>query len=151
MTPLQTELTTDPLGLGYAPLIASGNDGAIAAILNDKSRGYTMIRPRLVSARAVLAEYAEGPMAAANVLDKLEQAAAANNAVKWAFFFLKADGLDVGAQATQAMLDQLAVGGVLTVAESVNLKSLALVPASRAEVLGLGEITTQMVAEARTA
>ena len=34
---LVTELQTDPLTLGYASLLAAGNDAAVYALLNDKS------------------------------------------------------------------------------------------------------------------
>lgn len=43
---LKSELVNDPAALGYAPHIASGNDGALAAILNDlalgTSKGYKL-------------------------------------------------------------------------------------------------------------
>lgn len=38
MSALLTELQTDPMALGYAALITAGNDGAIYALINDKSR-----------------------------------------------------------------------------------------------------------------
>ena len=37
MSALYTEITTDPLNLGYAPLIAVRNDAAVASILQSKN------------------------------------------------------------------------------------------------------------------
>lgn len=131
---LKTEIQSGPLAAELAPYIASGNDTAIADALNDR-RGETMLRERLISARGVLAQYPDGPAAGAAVLDKLEAAAAGVPAVKWVMSFLKADGIDIGSPATQGMLDQLAVGGLITAAEAGKLKSLGMVPASRAEIV----------------
>lgn len=138
MTPaeLKTEITTGPLAAELAPFVAAGNDGQVAAILNDTTRGATMLKLTMISARGVLSGYAGGPVAAAAVLDKLESAAATVPAIKWVMTFLKSDGIDIGHPATQGMLDQLATGGVLTATEAAHLKALGVFPASRAEVLG---------------
>lgn len=136
MTPaeLKTEIETGPLAAELAPFIAAGNDGAIAGVLNEH-RGSTKLLSRLVSARAVLGEYPGGPMAGAAVLDKLEAASGTISAVKWVMSYLKSDGIDIGSPATQGMLDQLAASGVITSDEATKLKSLGLVPASRADIL----------------
>ena len=60
-TALTTEIQTGPLAAELAPFVASGNDAAIADILNDKTRGETMLSARLISARGVLADYPDGP------------------------------------------------------------------------------------------
>jgi hypothetical protein len=132
----KTEIETGPLAAELAPFVAAGNDGQVAAILNDKTRGGTRLQYRLLSARGILADYADGPMAAAAMLDKLEAASVSVSAIKWVMTFLKSDGIDIGHPATQGMIDQLAAGGVLTTTEATNLKALGIVPASRAEVLG---------------
>lgn len=131
---LKAEIETGPLAAELAPFVASGNDIAVAAVLNSR-RGENMLRSRLVSARAVLGEYPDGPAAAATVLDKLEAASATVPAVKWVMSFLRADGIDIGSPATQGMLDQLAASGAITTGEATKLKSLGIVPASRAEVV----------------
>ena len=137
MTPaeLKAEIETGPLAAELAPFVTSGNDAAIANTLNEP-RGSVMLRERLVSARGVLADYPGGAAAGAAVLDKLEAAAASVPAVKWVMSFLRSDGIDIGSPATQAMLDQLAQGGLITQDEANNLKSLGFGPASRAMTLG---------------
>ena len=41
---LKTELQTDPQTLGYAALVAANNDVALAALLNDKTKGGSIPR-----------------------------------------------------------------------------------------------------------
>jgi hypothetical protein len=127
---LQQELTTDPLGRGYQQYLADC-PGTLAEMLN--APVYTMPKARFVNARGVLAQHGA---AGAEILDKLEMAAASNSAVKWAMRFMAADGIDVGHPTTRTLLDGL-VGTVLTQAECDLLKDMAVQPASRAEVLGL--------------
>ena len=138
MTPaeLKVEIETGPLASELAPFIASGNDIAIANILNEH-RGDRMLHSRVISARGVLSDYPGGPAAGAAVLDKLEAASATVSAVKWVMSFLKSDGIDIGNVATQGMLDQLAAGGLITVTEAGELKSMGYAPASRAMILGV--------------
>ena len=144
----KTEIETGPMAAELAPFVTAGNDGQVAAILNDKTRGSTKLQHRLLSARGVLADYAGGPTAAAAVLDKLESAATTVPAIKWVMTFLRADGIDIGHPATQGMLDQLAAGGVLTAAEAANLKALGIVPASRAEQVSGRDVTIYEIAQA---
>ena len=132
---LHTELTTDPLALGYAKFLP-GDPVHAAALLNDPR--FTKIKTRFVTARTVLAEVAGG----AALLDKLQSIGATQSAVKYAMTFLNQEGgIDIGNAATQGMVDQLVAGAALTAAEGTALKNLALQPASRAEVLGLGTVT----------
>lgn len=144
---LKTEIQSGPLAAELAPHIASGNDTAIADALNSH-RGETMLRERLISARGVLADYPDGPAAAAAVLDKLEAAAAHVPAVRWVMSFLKSDGIDIGSPATQGMIDQLVAAGVLTTDEGDKLKALGSVPASRAEIVFGRTVTANDVAHA---
>lgn len=132
---LKTEITTDPMGLGYAPLVSAGDDAGVAALLNDRTRGFTrVVSPTMVNARGLLARL--GASVGASVLDKLDAAKASSPAIRWAFaFIVSAEGIDVGHAETRAMLDQLASAGVLTAAEADAIKTLAVVQASRAEVL----------------
>ena len=95
-----------------------------------------MVKERFVTARAVLAAHGA---AGAAVLDKLEAASGGNAAVKWAMRFVTADGIDVGHANTRGLLDAM-VPAVLTQAEADMLKDMAIQPASRAEVLGLGYV-----------
>lgn len=86
---------------------------------------------RFISERGILESYPEGPIAADAVLSKLEAFASVghplSSIVKRATKFLgQAEGLDIGSAATQSMLDQLGLGGVITVDEAAKLKSLAV-------------------------
>jgi hypothetical protein len=42
---LAAEIRTDPAGLGYAPLVDDLNDGGIADLLNDPTRGGVLVGP----------------------------------------------------------------------------------------------------------
>lgn len=133
---LRSEIITDPAVVGYAPYLPAAT-GMVAQLLND--RRYSMIKSRFVTARTVLAEC--GPTAGSAILDKLDAAKASSSALKWAMGFLSQDsGLDIGHPTSQAMVDQLVTAGVLTASEGSAVKNLALQPASRAEVLGLGHV-----------
>lgn len=147
---LKAEIETGPLAAELAPFVASGNDATVADVLNAR-RGATMLRSRLISARAVLGEYPDGPAVAATVLDKLEAAAPSIPAVKWVMSFMKADGIDIGSPATQGMLDQLAASGVITPDEAKKLKSMGIAPASRAEVVFGQMVSPTDVSESRRA
>ncbi|HEV2612534.1 MAG TPA: hypothetical protein VGU61_19890 [Noviherbaspirillum sp.] len=140
---LKAEVQADPTGKGYAAYLPA-SPGRVVELLNaDTESG---VKSRMVTARAILAECGPG---ASVILDKLEAAAANLSAVKWAVRFLSQDaGIDVGNPATQAMINQLVAGNVLTAAEGKALKDMALQPASRAAVLGFGVVTE---ADLRTA
>lgn len=95
---------------------------------------------RMVNARTVLAELPGGPMAAAAVLDKLEDAAQAVSAVKWVLSFLKADGgIDIADGATRAAIDALVAGAMLTADEGSALKTLGEVTRTRWQSVGGSE------------
>ena len=150
MTILADELANDPLGVGYAQWLPHA-PGMVVQLLNAPS--YTMIKPLMMSERGVLAQYPDGPVAADAVLTKLDTFAQTQHAlasvVRRALRFLGTDGgIDMGSPATQSMLDAVQQAGVLTASETQKLKALALQPASRAEVLGLGVVTEAQVVEA---
>lgn len=141
-TALKTEIETGPL----ATECAGQSDDAVAAILNDQR--YMATKERYVTARTVLAEL--GATAGAAILDKLEAASAQSSPVKWMLRFLTQDsGLDVGQTETQGCIDALAIAGVLTADEATALKSMALMPTSRAEILGFGPVSYNDVNKAR--
>lgn len=134
---LAAEVNTDPELKGYASFLPHG-PGHVVRLLNEYTE--MAIKPRRITARAILAECPAG----GTILDKLEAASASSSSVKWAVKFLGQEaGVDVGMSATQTMIDQLVVGGVLTTAEGDQLKNLAKQKASRAEVLGFGYVTEQ--------
>src|SRR6185312_5413261 len=139
---LFAELQNDPAGLGYTALISAKDDEGVADLLN--ARTFSVPTARMITARGILSYYPGGPSAAAVVLDKLDAASASIPALKWAWKFISAEGLDIGHAATQGMLDFLATasgGNVLTAQEAENLKSLALAKKSRSEIL-FGKQTT---------
>ncbi len=142
MSVLSDEITNDPAGKGYAAFLPD-QPGRVVDLLNALTE--TKHKARMITARGILSDYPGGPVAAALVLDKLEAAAPSVPALKWAFGFLKTEGLDIGHPATQGMIDQLATASVITADEAANLKALSLQPASRAEVLGLPVITEQIL------
>jgi hypothetical protein len=132
---LAAELTTDPLSRGYAQFIPD-SPGILADMMN--AQIYSMPKERFVTARGVLAAHGA---AGATILDKLESAASSVSMIKWALSFLKTDGgIDVGHANTRALIDQLAAGGVLTSTEAGLIKDMAIQPASRADILGLGYV-----------
>lgn len=139
---LKTELQADPAGLGYAAHVPHA-PGALADMLNAQSA--TMAKPRMITARGIMASYGLGPSAGGAFLDKLEVLSAGVPAIKWAMKFLQAEsGIDVGEPATQAMLTSLIGVGGITQAEVDGVKAMALQPASRAEVLfGAGSQITE--------
>lgn len=150
MTILADELANDPMGLGYAQWLPA-SPGMVVQLINAPS--YTMIKPQMMSERNILAQYFDGPVAADAVLTKLDTFAQTQHAlagvVKRALRFLgTAEGIDLGSPATQSMLTALQQADVLTVTEVEKLKALAMQPASRAEVLGLGVVTEAQVVEA---
>lgn len=135
---LQQELTTDPLNLGYQQYLPHA-PGTVADIIN--AQNYSMPKTKFVNARGILAQFG---VQGAEILDKLETAAASNSAVKWAMRFITTDGIDVGHPTCRSLLDQL-VGTVLTQQESDMLKNMAIQPASRADVLELPYVSEKDV------
>lgn len=139
---LRTEIDTGPL----ATECAGQSDDDVAAILNDKR--FMATGERYVTTRTVLAEL--GATAGAAILDKLEAAATQSSPVKWMLKFLTQDsGLDVGQTETQGCIDAMALDGVLTADEAMALKNMALLPTSRAEIIGFGSVSYNDVNKAR--
>lgn len=144
MSILSDEIDNDPTGKGYAAFLPD-QPGHVVELLNAQTE--TMVKTRMITARGILSDYPGGPTAAATVLDKLDTAAPNIPALKWAWTFIKGEGLDIGHSATQGMLDSLATASVITTTEADNLKSLAVQTASRAEVLDLPFITERILRE----
>jgi len=100
---------------------------------------------RLVNFRAILAEVIDGGI----VLDAIESAAAASPDIKWALYGIKSDGIDIGHPKTQAQVDALVAGNVLTSAQGNALKAMAP-KQSRAQQLGVPVVSISHVQHART-
>lgn len=142
---LRHEIYNGPLAADLAGMAASNDDNGIAAVLNDETRG-TLIKERLCTAGTILSKL--GPDIGANVLDKLDGAAISNSAIKWAMRLIMTTGIDVGDPATRSQLDTLAQAGVLTESETESIKAIAVFPASRGEIIGLGQISWADVSHA---
>jgi hypothetical protein len=142
-TTLNNEIANDPKSKGYADMLANGRVGHIVESLNALTE--TKYKGRMITARGILSGYAEGPEAAALVLNKLKAAAPSIPALDWVVVFLQQEGgLDIGEPATHLMLDKLVLGSIITSEEASNLKALSLLPASRAEVLDLPQMTVEL-------
>jgi len=74
-----------------------------------------------------------GAVTGAAILEKLDQAKAGIPALKWAMLAMDdPQGINLGDPETQAMLDDLATGGVITQLEADAVKALAIQPSSLA-------------------
>ncbi len=105
-------------------LLASRDYTAIAAAVN---AGRTKIVPRLIGFGRVLDTL--GDDAGAAVLDAIESLRSSVPKLKYVWILLEKGELDVGMESVRTGLDQLAAGGVMSIAQVALLKSLAEVPA----------------------
>lgn len=102
--------------------VAARNIDAIAAAM---SVGRKSVQPRMVTARAIIAECPNG----AAILDALEEAALTDTNVKWAMKFLALEaGIDIGNEATRGLIDYIAFTGKITQEQCTALKNLGLQP-----------------------
>ena len=104
-------------------LLASRDSDAIAALV---SVGRTSIVPRLGGIGAVMETLGavDGPV----VLDALDSLKATLPAVKWGWVLLERGELDFGSVVTRQLIDGLVMGGVMTDAQGLAIKSLAEQP-----------------------
>lgn len=133
---LKQEIVEDPLEIGYKEHLLT-SPGLLVSLLNNQN--YTMVKSRMLTARAMLAELEDG----GTLLDNLEQLALSIPDVKWAMKFITADGIDIGHTKTRYLLDTLVQNKLLGKEAVEQLKALAIQPASRGEVLGLFPITEE--------
>ena len=104
-------------------------DSSIAAVFNASSG--TRLVERYENAIGIMS--ALGAVTGAAILEKLDQAKAGIPALKWAMMAMDdPQGINLGDSETQAMLDDLAIGGVITQAEADAVKALAIQPSSLA-------------------
>lgn len=139
---LAAEINNDPAGIGYADYVTE-SPGRIADMMN--ARTQQMHKPRMVTARGIMASYGLGPTAGAAFLDKLQSLSATVPAIRWAMKFLESEaGIDVGESATQLMIASLVSVGGISQQEVDAIKAMALQPAIRAEVVfGNGAVVTE--------
>jgi hypothetical protein len=146
---LKTELTSDPLQIGYAAM----GDVAAAESLNALSRpGRKPLGSRtLLSWGAANSRLAKVADAAAKTGDFAGINSAFRSVAMAADLLLKrADTeLDLSLATHQQLVGALVAAGVLTESDSDELYALAATQISRAVELGLGVVTPSDVADAR--
>lgn len=147
MSTLSEELINDPLDIGYAQWLPD-SPGSVIELLNAKN--YFMVQPKMMAELDIIGEYILGPIEGDAVLTKLETFSTSTDPlaslVRRALKVLsQPEGLNMGSVAIQSMISELESQGVLTSVESSNLKALAEQPASRAEILGLGNVTVEQI------
>lgn len=151
MSVLGDEILNDPTGKGYAAFLP-GQPGHVCDLLNAKTE--TLPKERIITSRGVAS--ALGIIDGENFLESLENFSTATLAadnpllpyqpgIKRQIAWLSTSGLDLGDALTRQLLDTLAAAGVITTAAATTLKTVALQPASRAEVLGLPYVTEEML------
>jgi hypothetical protein len=127
-TVLKKELEADPLGLGYEPLLASGNDTGLCALLNSHSGlGTGTVNLSSVSRTdfllAIAPAYLVLPTLNASVQAKWDRILAVIGA---------ADRIDCTDPRVQALLSAAVIDGVLTSDQAIAINQCI---GSRAEVL----------------
>ena len=119
---LHDELTTDPLGIGYAAMIARGDLSAVADAINDPTR-----------------ERSRGAVPASEVFEAIapdDFAALDAGALARLDVILGLGAVDLGGVNTAASLE-----GVFGKGQTVDaLRSLGTLTVSRGEELGLGKV-----------
>lgn len=149
MTPaeLKAEIQTGPLAAELAPFAAAGNDGQVAAILNDKR----FTKTQRVTLKDIV-RYLLDNGVWLTIIDKAADTAA-SQAKSAARVFVEVqkmgfvESLDMNKASSQGMLSALVAAGTMTAAHQTALTNMGVVPASRAEVLG-ASITVTDVARA---
>jgi len=124
------ELRDDPQALGYASM--SDIDAAAAMVAPYTTR----VMPMPVGIGRIMSTL--GASRGAAFFDALEAAAASDSVLKWTLTILNSGGtIDVGDPESRAQLDTLAAGGVIDPQDATDIKALAEVPASRADMIGV--------------
>lgn len=140
---LRTELTTDPLSLGYAPLLAVANDWALADLLNAKQyRGPVPLRE--LSAYCVTAGILGACEAVAtDPANPVELRGLCHTVLTLIRDDFRLETADVDTAAFGAAADALVAVGLLASGQKAAMLALAVNRASRAEVvLGYGTAVT---------
>lgn len=142
---LRAELENDPLGLGYAELIQTANDAAIAAILNEKEiAGNRFVYNWQVKAQAYKSTNAQGmPVWMALVAAKRQTAEATLGAAAEAVIDYINDrnfqSIDVRDAATVLMFGVLQSYSLMTADNWAAMVALSQSKISRAEQLYYGQ------------
>lgn len=147
---LINELSTDPLGRGYASM----TDEQVAASLNEKNR--RVPTQRFISMRAIAAVLDDEEYAKVKAAIQVLASQSVRVADMLAFLNMPCDdtgttgGIDFGNEAVRQMIQHLAQVDSTIGQETIDkLLSLGERITSRAEELGLGEVNKYHVASAR--
>ncbi|KAF0234072.1 MAG: hypothetical protein FD177_984 [Desulfovibrionaceae bacterium] len=139
---LRTELTTDPLGLGYAAHIASGADSALADMLNEVRESIQI--DRLVERSTIKTLFfGTGEMLAL-------KAATSPEAQSAVMYLSDPDyvHVDLTLPVVQGMMAALLLQGVLSQNTVDAIQAMGKRGGSRAEQLGLGAVSHEQIAKA---
>lgn len=147
LTTLRTELQTDPLTLGYAPLVEAGAHNAIADMLNQKqypTLGKVEITPMLIW----IAKY--------QMMARLRTAAAGSeptiaSIAEVALLLVQnpnISAIDFGLPDVQTMLAALVQAGVVPEPAYQELLQTATTQVSRAQRLGLSHVSAEDISQA---
>jgi hypothetical protein len=141
---LKTELTTDPLGRGYATM----SDAEIAASLNAADR--TIVKLCMVQYRTMMADI--GVDATRAIMTAMAAAGQTDTVVALVDLWLKdpkSEGVDMGHANTREVIDDLVTAGSITSAQAAAVKAMAEDTVSRATELGMPVILPGYIAKAR--
>lgn len=138
---LRAELLTDPAGMGYAPHLQDAL-GVLLQLLQqptgDMLPGEMVLTDMSIASRLVPAN---GLAFVDGIFDALEALAAGSATTRRMIDRLAGGGVNFGDPALRAQIEAWASSGGLTRAEADALLALPMRPASRAELLGLPDLT----------
>ncbi len=124
------ELRTDPQAMGYATM--ADIDAAKAMTTPYTTR----VVPTPVGIGRIMS--ALGAARGGAFFDALDSAAVSDPVLRWTMAILQSGGtIDVGDTEARAQLDALAANGVISAQDAADVKALAEVPASRADLIGV--------------
>lgn len=158
---LKTELTTDPAGVGYAPLVAAGAVGALRIALTEPTRAVRRPVPIEVLSAYCAAAGITGSVRALLRLDlgqeiapgvpmTLQILALLYSAETLLVTDYRMTTADLDSPAMTAALDGLLAVGVVSAGQRTEILALADTTVSRAAGLGWDWVTDRDVVEALT-
>src|SRR5438552_1527899 len=141
---LGTEIQTDPKALGYAALVAAGQDADVAAALNARSGpGAATISLAAIDRNTFLKITTAAAIRVATGIGSDGAALAAGAAAKWGAVLAQARAADPGSQIDLTLLPSLGDPSADRVMAPSELAALTTRTGSRAEVLfGPGTVVT---------
>lgn len=142
MSVLSDEITSDPAGKGYAAFLPD-QPGHVVDLLNAKTETVT----GLIS-RSDLTTWAAATGMRAVIEDKSLDAQSPLRASALAILDVlkgSSEGIDLSKSSNMDILNGWEAAGVLSAIDKASMLALAQQPASRAELLGVGHVTEEML------